>query len=63
MYADLSRFVGINESQDQRSLYQQIFLPAIQRKTMIGLRSGEYRMDKDGIYRNSEGFIELLARP
>lgn len=63
MYADLSRFVGINESQDQRPLYQQIFLPAIQRKTMIGLRSGEYHMDKDGIYRNSEGFIELLARP
>lgn len=62
MYADLSRFTGINEAPDNRPAYQQKYLSDIQRKSLIGMRSGEYRLGKDGIYRNSEGFIEILAR-
>lgn len=62
IYTDLSRFTGTNEAPDNRPAYQQKHLSDIQRKSLIGMRSGEYRLDKDGIYRNSEGFIEILAR-
>lgn len=62
MYADLSRFTGTNEALNNRPTYQQKYLSDIQRKSLIGMRSGEYRLGKDGVYRNSEGFIEILAR-